>query len=331
MYSQLRSIYYDSAVLLSDQFAFGMREVLLLTHGVDPTCMLRAKLVHGETNYNTASNWPTVWHGLFRRFPILSWSVVQKKYLETIGFKEEVIAVGAPFLHLLRYVDKNPNLKWPDRVENSLLYIPNHSHPGFSATIESALHKELESNKFSLVTVCLFWLDFINPMIRGQYTRLGVNVTCVGYKGNASIETPWADDGGRTNFLPSLANLIAHHEYVITDTRSVSFFYAAVQGRKVKYLADSSRLQVSRFLGENNTLIQQSTIPNENLSPAMWYDCSEKNPALDSSLKYLGSDSLGGFLNWIQRKGSLEHDKLSAHYVEDLEDNLTRIIGANIC
>lgn len=327
MKSQLRSFLKSPQVLLSEQFAYGMREVLLLTHREDPTSIISAKLVHGEVGYKDASKWPSVWESPFRRYPILSWSTVQKKQLESLGFKEKIFAVGAPYLHLLKYINENPNLKWPSFFDNSLLYFPSHSHPGYSINSDEMVEDQINFHDFNKVTVCLFWLDFINPIIRERYLRLGVNVTCAGYKGNTSIETPWADDGGRTGHLLTLASLISKHEYIATDMVSVTLLYAAAQGKKVKFLKNLTKLSVASNPKKRLVSNEQSTIVSEDLSPGVWYDCSVQNPALDVSFKYLGQETLNGFQDWVNRTGSLSRKKISSHYVESAESKLHKMFG----
>ncbi len=327
MKSQLRSFLRSPQVLLSDQFSYGMREVLLLTHGEDPTSLINAKLVHGEVDYKDASKWPSVWKSPFRRYPILSWSTVQKKYLESIGFKEKIFAVGAPFLHILKYVNENPRLRWPSFFNNSLLYFPSHSHPGHSIHGKHLVENQINFHDFKKVTVCLFWLDFINPTIRERYLRLGLDVTCVGYKGNSSIEIPWADDGGRTCHLITLANLISKYEYIVTERMSVTFLYAAAQGKKVRYLEKFTKLNVASNPIETLVLKEPCTIISEDISPGIWYDCSMQNPALDVSLKYLGQDTLNGFQDWVNGTGSLSRNKIASHYVENVESKIFEMLG----
>lgn len=327
MKNQLKSYLKNHEVLLSDQFSYGMREVLLLTHDEDPTSLINAKLVHGEVNYRNSSKWPSVWKNPFRRYPILSWSTVQKEQLESIGFKDKIIVVGAPYLHLLKYINENKHLNWPSCFDNSLLYFPSHSHPGYSIDNRLFTENQINLNDFKKVTICLFWLDFINPKIREQYLQLGAEVVCAGYKGNTSVQIPWADDGGRTGHLLVLASLISKHKYIVTEGVSVTLLYAAAQGKKVKYLKNVTRLNVTSIPTKIDVLNQTSTVISKDLSPGIWYDCSMKNSALDVSLNYLGQDTLSGFENWVKEAGSLSRNRISTRYVENAKNEILKLFG----
>ena len=181
MKAWLRSFLYEPELLLCEQFSFGMREVMVVTHQLDASTLINAKMVHGDVDYKSAANWPSVWRSPVSRYPILSWSRVQEEDLRSLGFKERIINIGAPYLHLLKYITEEPELKLPETCKNSLLYFPNHTHPGVSASHQTFTPISNFREEFDTVTVCLFWLDFINPDIYRQYQKLGYEVVCVGH------------------------------------------------------------------------------------------------------------------------------------------------------
>ena len=88
----------------------------------------------------------------------------------------------------------------------------------------------------------MFWLDYINPLIRKYYEHFGYQITCAGYKGSAGFDTPWAPIGGRVLFLPTLLDLFESHDVVAFDLVSTSFWYAVSMNKNILLSGKSSEV-----------------------------------------------------------------------------------------
>lgn len=338
MRNLLRSLIYPLEVNLNEQFSYGMREVLLSTHGLDPSSLINAKLVHGDVDYKSPTSWPSIWRNPLIRYPILCWSKIQEKELKRLGFRETIVPIGSPYIHLIDYIKKAQNLRFPQYQKNSLLYFPNHSHPGFQVKLHNTKDLKECFDGFDQVTICLFWLDFIDLEIRNRYLELGVDVTCVGYKGPSNAEKPWSDNGGRVNHLLNLAYLISRHEFILTDSPTITLMYAISLHKSVKFLKyeivgssfhNSSKVEeelVSDQI-EPQGIVQSLALANR-LSPDVWYHCGEENLLLRVADEVLGKDSMIGFQDWVSGSNNcLTIGKVSSRYVESFQSSLTNLFG----
>ena len=328
--SWLRSFIYPEELLLHEQFSFGMREILVLTHKIDFDTLIRAKLVHGDVNYSDASHWPSVWMSAIKKFPILCWSERQKSELRRIGFNEEIIPIGSPYLHLLKYITNEAELALPKSTNNSVLYFPSHTHQGMSAKQEEINGFINQVADFDKVTICLFWLDYINPTIFKKYEKTGSEIVCVGYKGNSRFDSPWSGDGGRESFIANLIYLIARHESVICDTPSTAFLYASAQGKQVMFLKFASMYNNSMksFKSSNYT---ESTRPHfAALEPMTWYKSAQHNSVVSNlAWEILGGDNIEEFKHWVgSGKSTLKSGVIDPSHATRLRSTIHEIFSS---
>lgn len=122
--------------------------------------------------------------------------------------------------------------------ESKILYFPSHSFHASEAKIELEVLDHLKN--FGDVTVSLYWLDFLDPRIRFEIEARNCRVVCMGYRGSNMNEVPWANDGGRVNFMNELFNQISYHDAVVVDDISTVFFYAVLLGKNVGYTRKKS-------------------------------------------------------------------------------------------
>ena len=245
--TSLGSWFYPPEIQLGEQFNYGHREVLLAANELDPTALIRARIPHGWGQGISEEESPYIRDKLFRQIPILSWSTRGSQDLRGKGHSK-VHTVGSPWAHLLKAAGVNPRnhfaqtLKHTNQKTNSLLFFPSHSIPGGAAFHTTEVDKLAEIANVKQVTICLFWLDYINPLIRKYYEHFGYQITCAGYKGSAGFDTPWAPIGGRVLFLPTLLDLFESHDVVAFDLVSTSFWYAVSMNKNILLSGKSSEV-----------------------------------------------------------------------------------------
>lgn len=232
---------YSEEIQLSEQFAYGHREVLLASNKLDPSGLFLASIPHGWGPDVPGRPYPKVFKRSLSEYPILAWSSRTSADLKARGYKFP-IPTGSPWAHLLsslglNSIKESSSSKATD--SNSSLYFPSHSIPGGEHYHNFNLKRVLSDISPTNLTVCLFWLDFINPRVRNYYSQFNCELVCVGYKGSTGFDIPWAPVGGREMFLPNLLELMERHDTIILETVSTPFWYATSLKKNI-YLADLS-------------------------------------------------------------------------------------------
>lgn len=321
----VRARYYGQVRVLSDQFAYGMREVLLLCNDLDRTGIINGVTLHGDFSNVRRSDWANARDGIGRKKPILFWSEVQREKLKANGISvKNGITIGSPFCHLYRFINNKGIFS---SVEDKLagvgdvLFFPAHSHFGLHAELSSAKDiVEFAGNRE--VTVCLFWTEFINPRVLKTYLNLGFKVFCVGYRGNQVSESPWGEEGGRITFLWELFKLISRSSMVVTSTPDTSFWYSVYLKRKTAFLSSSVSVRSYMDRNLNPGLIKQRNWDFDyELEERTVYDPNDGGNQLhELSRNLLGDSSCSNFLNWVKtEKKALISASLPSRLVDILE------------
>lgn len=231
--SAFSAFFYGKEILLADQFNFGNREIIVRTHNLSLGTLFLGRLQHGWIPSHEVRSLKKIRNCLFQQYPVFVWSSRQQIKYRQDGHKK-VFAVGAPWAHLLKFKGIDP-IKSLEIAENkpglnasdwTMLFFPAHSIQGGSNAHATKIDILLAKSGVRSVTVCLFWLDFIDPDVRGYYERLGCSVECVGYKGATGFESPWSPVGGRVDFIENLFSLIGRFDVVAIEEISTTFFYA---------------------------------------------------------------------------------------------------------
>ena len=227
---------YPAEIQLAEQFNYGHREVLISTNGLSSSTLILASVVHGWGQEFNKLGIKKIRSRSLRQYPILTWSERTKLAIEGNGHRE-VESIGSPWAHLLKSIGIDPVTRFEIRTrpqrENRLLFFPSHSIPGGNVEHRVNLDQIVAAVDVSQVTVCLFWLDFIDPAVRDYYKKFNCEVVCVGYRGSSGFETPWAPIGGRVTFLPQLFELIDSHSIIAVDSISTPFWYALTLNKSV--------------------------------------------------------------------------------------------------
>lgn len=237
--SLIRPFLYPPEITLSEQFAYGHKEVYQRFIGFDPKKIIFAELQHGWyldsswTGQSKASN--RLLNRRLRKYPLLVWS---RKLAQEFNEQKSnsAHALASPWwLLLTNYERLRSGGAAPNYIETpgSALYFPSHSFPGMNNVIRAEeMEIAFELQNFSSITTSLYWTDFLNPNLRKQFEKFST-VTCMGFRAAATSETPWHNIGGRVNFLYQLHKVISEHQYIICDEFSTAAMAALTMDKEV--------------------------------------------------------------------------------------------------
>jgi len=260
---------YPREILLAEQFNYGHREVLIAANGLPKSTLFLASIIHGWGFETNPFGMTKIRARNFQCYPVYAWS---HRSANTIRSNTglEVSVIGSPWSHLLQSLGINSEEKvHATPTSRRVLYFAPHSMPG-GTTRHTDMEFDVIFKKSSAdeMTVCLFWLDFIDPEIRKHYSNYNVKIECVGFRGSSGFETPWAPIGGRVSFLPKLFELISSHDLIIVDSVSTPFWYALSLGKNVMIPVDKHEVKwwggeaQKAILDSPNSVILNSISPS---------------------------------------------------------------------
>jgi hypothetical protein len=321
-----RAWVYPEEILLSEQFNFGNREVLIVCNDLNRESLFLSSVQHGWYPENQTRPITVIKSKFGKQYPYLTWSTRFRDLLKDEGYSK-IFATGAPWSHLLKNLKIDPRaIKVSSKEKNRLLFFPRHSAPGLTVEHNIKLDQVAKLAGASEITVCLFWLDFIDPAIRNFYEKYGCKLVCVGYRGSSGFETPWAPIGGRTLFLPRILELMESHDLIAVDEVSTSFWYALSLRKKVIITSDlenfdwwgegakvklrASNLEWLDLVSSNlnGIEIMQLINPDENL--------------VEISLAELGWDSTEDFKQLIELGEIKTKERMDQSLINSLESHL---------
>lgn len=215
---------YKEEVLLSEQFAYGNREILLTCNGIKLDQLILGELQHGWTlDVDELKQSRSRLRSIFgKKYPLYVWSEDLRSRFEDAGHRD-VYSIGSPWAH---YVQAHGSIA--HRKNSFTVYFPSHSYYGADVSNEfvKSIQEIEEIVESSKVIVCLYWIDFIDPRKIEFFVEMGWNAICLGYRGAPSTEFPWSNVGGRINFLPNLLELLTNSQLVISDEIGTAFWAA---------------------------------------------------------------------------------------------------------
>lgn len=226
----------ESAIqqMYSSQFLYGHREILL-----DYAHLPRTSLILGEIQHGVlAPNEKTVYKSKRFRFgqnvPYYVWSSFVANNAKEQGFKNTLV-IGSPWCYLASGARQS-------KTGSKVVVMPWHSTMADSSLSRVILEKK--AKKFqdligsSNATVILYWLDFLNPLVRNVYSDFGFNTTTIGFPGIGSYSE--FTNENRINFLSNVRATLNSYDILITDGFASPLFYALDLGLKVAFVEDSS-------------------------------------------------------------------------------------------
>jgi hypothetical protein len=149
---------------------------------------------------------------------IFVWNRFNREEAERIGCRH-VFPIGAPFI----YMDRIPE----QRVDReSLVLFPSHSWENEPFRDEYRSYRHYISkigkikNRFSSVTVCLYWLQYSSRELREMISGEGFRIICMGHRDN------------NPGFLHNFRRQVSRFEYVSSNVYSTAVFYALFMNKK---------------------------------------------------------------------------------------------------
>ena len=201
--------------MIGDNHHYGHDGILRRHCGVLGPWPIPGRLQHGWTPG------PGLSERLFEEpWPKLVWSRRNVVQCWEAGFRD-VIPVGAPYLYMVPPAARESEAMAPQ----SLLVYPFHGWEeekvrgdmeAYAASIEVLEREE----GFGPVTVCLYWLEYEDPSIRGIFEARGWSVITNGHR----------DDN--PDFLNRQRASLLRHAYVTSNRVCTAAFYALASGRR---------------------------------------------------------------------------------------------------
>jgi len=224
MKSFVRPWIYKEEMLLSEQFAYGHREILLSSNNIELDKLIVGELQHGWT-LNTKDLVQSIRRARDRKgrlYPLYVWSKVLADKFIDLGHKN-IQAIGSPWAHYAQSYKIKESHNRPIAI-----YFPSHSFYGadISDDTKASIEEIQELVGSTKVIVCLYWLDYIDPRKTRLYKSKGWETVCLGYRGAPATDFPWSNVGGRVNFLPNLFKLLLNCQLAISDEVGTAFWAA---------------------------------------------------------------------------------------------------------
>jgi hypothetical protein len=126
------------------------------------------------------------------------------------------------------------------------MYFPLHGNEYSQQNAENQI--KLFTDKYSPVntTVCLYWVEFVNPHIKMLYENAGFQVVCAGFSGQmehtglgySARRLAGSPIGGRPSFLVNTAHFLANYGKLVMGGLGSICFYAAYLKKDFEILND---------------------------------------------------------------------------------------------
>ncbi len=232
-------------VEFSEQFLYGHREILIDYAGLGPKSMIKGSVEHGWA-LDSGRGIRKLTGG---RYLYLSWS--NARVSRSNVDEETTVAIGAPFIYAHKRVEKQIAEfidESPDDI-SKILFFPVHGNE-FSQqnpVSQIALFKERYDPRTA--TVCLYWVEYINPILYDLYKREGFQIVCAGFSGQmehtglgySARRLAGSPIGGRPNFILNTIAMLATHSKIVFGGLGSALFYAGYMRKDIelldKYLA----------------------------------------------------------------------------------------------
>jgi hypothetical protein len=234
-------------VEFSEQFLYGHREILVNYAGLDPKAMIKGSIEHGWA----LDSGKGIRKFLTGRYLYLSWS--EQRIRRSNIDDPMTLAIGAPFIYahscVQEQIEEYRNLK-KDRMKETLFF-PVHGTEFSQQNAESQVELFREFYDPQLSTVCLYWIEYVNPQIYGYYKKAGFNILCAGFSGQmehtglgySARKLAGSPIGGRPNFLLNTIAIFSNFDNIVFGGVGTGLFYAAYMKKNItllhKYLKSS--------------------------------------------------------------------------------------------
>jgi len=160
------------------------------------------------------------------------WSDACRRRGQAIGWRDYCVT-GAPFLYLM---ELEPEAEDAEPRDGTIWY-PFHGTKDFEQVQGShdALIQEIKSTEEGPVTICLYYVEYDDPVVRATYENAGFRVISHGQRG-----LRWA--GGNTDFLSKQLRELRRHKRVASNRLSTAIFYGIAAGCEPAVYGDPMEL-----------------------------------------------------------------------------------------
>lgn len=221
--------------LFKNQFVYGHREILLNYMSLDYSNLFLGTLQHGfQPTYEAEEAKTPRVEGVFKRSPLWVFSRERANYLQNLGFKN-VFPIGAPWL----YLPKSHETKSSSLKSQSYIVFPSHTNFTIPAPDDSQIRSKIRFWKKlagkNILTICLYWSDFLEPGWQKIAREEEVKLTLAGLGG---LEPVWSQHPTRINLLYKVRELMLQHTHVIFESFTSPIFYAISLNLSVGYFPE---------------------------------------------------------------------------------------------
>lgn len=150
--------------------------------------------------------------------PKFVWADVNRRRGEAVGWSNYLV-IGAPFAYLAA---QEPV---PDEERHGTIWYPFHGTVDFEQVVgdHHRLVREIREVEGDDVTVCLYYVEYENPVVRGYYEDAGFRVICHGHRGAL-----W--QGTDRFFLHRQLAELRRHKKVASNRLSTAIMYGSLVG-----------------------------------------------------------------------------------------------------
>ena len=227
-------------VEFSEQFLYGHREILMSYAGFDDKAMIKGSIEHG---------WALDSGKGIRKFPngrylYLSWSEAR---INRSGMNDpKTIAIGAPFIYAHSQVETilKEFSNYPKKLDRETLFFPVHGTEHSQQNAVSQINLFSEHYEPSRSTVCLYWIEYVNPEIYNHYLNAGFKIVCSGFSGQmehtglgySARRLAGSPIGGRQNFTLNTLGIFGTYQNIVFGGVGTGLFYAAFLKKNITLL-----------------------------------------------------------------------------------------------
>lgn len=167
-------------------------------------------------------------HYPYAGFPRLVWSDIAVRRGQSRGWRD-MIVIGAPWAYLLTMSPPPPSER------SGTIFYPFHTWDRSSIEGDhTQLIREIRDHEDGEVTVCLYWMEYDDPEIRGHYEDAGFRVICHGRRGRTRND---ADP----DFLVRQRDELMRHRRVASNRLTTAILYGASVGCEAGVYGDPMR------------------------------------------------------------------------------------------
>jgi hypothetical protein len=170
------------------------------------------------------------------------WSDASRRRGQLIGWRDYAV-IGSPWAYLLAQQPEQPGER------SGTIFYPFHTwEQGAVEGDHGELIARIKATEPGPVTVCLYWIEYDMPEVRGAYEEAGFRVICHGQRG-----TFWK--GTDTRFLYKQLAELRRHKRVASNRLTTAIFYGAsvgceagVYGPQMDFLEDRGGFDAKHYI-----------------------------------------------------------------------------------